>query len=99
MSVQGTKLSVNDFVLKAVASALAEVPSANCLWDAGAGDRAAAPAIDVSVAVATDRGLITPIVRAANTKSVAQVAERGRGREGQWVLRVCVCAGGGGGCN
>jgi pyruvate/2-oxoglutarate dehydrogenase complex dihydrolipoamide acyltransferase (E2) component len=43
------------------------------LWDSKVQAAVSAPAVDVSVAVATERGLITPIVKAANTKSVAQV--------------------------
>jgi pyruvate dehydrogenase E2 component (dihydrolipoamide acetyltransferase) len=66
------KVSVNDFVIRAVALALGKIPDANVQY---AGDvmRRFARA-DVSVAVATDGGLITPIVRDAGNKSVVQIS-------------------------
>lgn len=62
------KLSVNDFVIKAVALALRDTPNANASWS----DEAILKYnnIDVSVAVATEGGLITPIVRNADLKSL-----------------------------
>ncbi len=67
------KISVNDFVIRAVALALRKVPEANVSWsDEGANlyDQA-----DVAVAVATDAGgLITPIVRAADRKGLAAIS-------------------------
>ena len=66
-------MSVNDFVVRAVALALAEVPEANAIWDAEAQEPKMIDSVDVAIAVATDKGLITPIVKAANTKSLAQV--------------------------
>lgn len=61
------KLSVNDFVVRAVALALRKVPGVNASWS----DEAIIQYnnVDVSVAVATDGGLITPIVRNADQKS------------------------------
>jgi len=64
---------VNDLVIRAVALALQEVPEANAGWDAGRGEPQLRDSVDVAVAVATDKGLITPIVKAANTKSLKQV--------------------------
>jgi pyruvate dehydrogenase E2 component (dihydrolipoamide acetyltransferase) len=70
------KLSVNDFILKAWAVALQNVPMANATW---AGD-----AIflhkhsDISVAVAVPGGLFTPVVRAAETKTLRQISEEVR---------------------
>ena len=66
------KLSVNDFVIKAVAVALRQVPAANAsysddgilMWDD----------VDVSVAVAIPGGLITPIIRKADAKGLAQIS-------------------------
>ena len=66
------KLSVNDFVIKAVAVALRQVPAANAsysddgilMWDN----------VDVSVAVAIPGGLITPIIRNADAKGLAQIS-------------------------
>ncbi|KAK7058859.1 hypothetical protein VNI00_001483 [Paramarasmius palmivorus] len=66
------KLSVNDFIVKAVACALSDVPEANSAW---LGDviRTYKNA-DISVAVATPTGLITPIVKNANTKGLASIS-------------------------
>jgi len=66
------KLSVNDFVIKAVAMALHQVPAANASWsDDGIVmyDRA-----DISVAVAIPGGLITPIVVDAGHKGLVQIS-------------------------
>ncbi len=66
------KLSVNDFVIKAVAMALKSYPAANVAWtDAAILQYAHA---DISVAVATPNGLITPIIKAAETKSLATIS-------------------------
>jgi len=66
------KLSVNDFVIKAVAQALKKVPTANASWY----DDAIVQYnnVDISVAVAIEGGLITPIVRNADQKTVVQVS-------------------------
>ena len=94
---QGSKVSVNDFLIKAVALALAEVPAANALWDSRAGVPALAPSVDISVAVATEGGLITPIVKAANTKSLVQIsAEVGWPGCGGWRVGWGGAGGGGG---
>ncbi|GAB4822457.1 hypothetical protein N2152v2_009503 [Parachlorella kessleri] len=71
---QGTKVSVNDCIIKAVAMALVEVPEANARWDPAAEEAAPYQSVDVAVAVATEGGLITPIVKAANTKTVVQIS-------------------------
>lgn len=65
LAAKGSKHSVNDFVIRAAAVALMEAPS-------GAG-LAPGAAADISIAVATPTGLMTPIVKAANTLSLAQV--------------------------
>jgi pyruvate dehydrogenase E2 component (dihydrolipoamide acetyltransferase) len=68
----GTKVSVNDMVIKAAAVALVRVPDANASYTPeGIAHHHHA---DVAVAVAIDGGLITPIVRAAETKGLAQIA-------------------------
>ncbi len=66
------KLSVNDFVIKALALALQRVPDANVTWT----DEAMLhhKVSDVSVAVSIPTGLITPIIRNAHIKSVAQIS-------------------------
>ena len=78
------KLSVNDFVIRAVALALRRVPAANATWTEDA--IRLYTNVDVSVAVATPMGLITPIIRRADTKGLAEIsreikdlAERARG--------------------
>ncbi|CAO3419509.1 pyruvate dehydrogenase complex dihydrolipoamide acetyltransferase [Azospirillum doebereinerae] len=66
------KLSVNDFIIRAVALALKKVPALNASWT----DEAMLnyQHADVSVAVATPTGLITPIVKKAETKGLAQIS-------------------------
>jgi len=66
------KISVNDFVIKAVALALRKVPAVNASWSEEAVLRW--NSVDVSVAVALDDGLITPIVRNADQKGLAQIS-------------------------
>jgi pyruvate dehydrogenase E2 component (dihydrolipoamide acetyltransferase) len=66
------KLSVNDFVIKALAAALQRVPSANVTWsDQGIIQHTAS---DVGVAVSVEGGLFTPVVRNAHTKSLSQIS-------------------------
>eukprot|EP00270_Netrium_digitus_P010524 TRINITY_DN3271_c0_g3_i2.p1 TRINITY_DN3271_c0_g3~~TRINITY_DN3271_c0_g3_i2.p1 ORF type:complete len:538 (-),score=164.33 TRINITY_DN3271_c0_g3_i2:290-1903(-) len=67
-------VSVNDFVIKAVAMALKEVKEANVYWDEAKGDIVSNTSVDISVAVATDKGLITPIVRNADKKSLKDIS-------------------------
>jgi pyruvate dehydrogenase E2 component (dihydrolipoamide acetyltransferase) len=70
------KLSVNDFVIKALALALQRVPAANAVW---AGDRILRfKRSDVGVAVALDGGLITPVVRNAEQKSLSAISNEMR---------------------
>ena len=71
-AAQASKLSVNDFVVKAFALALVAVPAANAVW---AEDRILRfSRVDMGIAVAVDGGLFTPVVRDAGTKSVVVVA-------------------------
>ncbi len=80
------KLSVNDLVIKALAAALQRVPAANAVW---AGDRILRfKGSDVGVAVALDGGLITPVIRNAQAKSLSaisnemrELAARARGKK------------------
>ncbi len=67
------KLSVNDFVIKAHALALARVPEANMTWTEEAMLRH--ESVDVGVAVAIPDGLITPIIRQAHLKSVSVISQ------------------------
>lgn len=66
------KLSVNDFIIKAVAMALKKVPAANASWNGSS--ILFYETADISVAVATPTGLITPIVKAAETKSLPDIS-------------------------
>jgi pyruvate dehydrogenase E2 component (dihydrolipoamide acetyltransferase) len=66
------KISVNDFVIKACALALKQVPAANASWTENA--VRLYQGSDVSVAVATPGGLITPIIRSAETKSLSAIS-------------------------
>jgi pyruvate dehydrogenase E2 component (dihydrolipoamide acetyltransferase) len=66
------KLSVNDFVIKAMAVALQRVPAANVTW---AGDAILHhKASDVGVAVAIDGGLFTPVIRSAENKGLSAIS-------------------------
>jgi pyruvate dehydrogenase E2 component (dihydrolipoamide acetyltransferase) len=81
-----TRISVNDLVVKAVAAAHARVPEMNVVWTPDA-VRTFSTA-DVAVAVATDRGLVTPVVRDVGALTVTALADRvrdlaDRAREGR----------------
>lgn len=78
------RISVNDFVVKASAIALRAVPGANAVWTDEAILRL--HDVDIAVAVATEGGLITPIVRQADKKSLGTISAEvktlvGRARE------------------
>jgi pyruvate dehydrogenase E2 component (dihydrolipoamide acetyltransferase) len=70
------KLSVNDFVIKALALALQRVPEANVSWSEGG--MLKHKHSDVGVAVALPGGLITPIIRQAEMKSLSAIANEGK---------------------
>jgi len=71
-AIEGVKVSVNDLVVKAVASALVDVPEANTTWsDNGMLRHRRA---DVAVAVSLDDGLVTPVVRGVETLSVSALS-------------------------
>jgi pyruvate dehydrogenase E2 component (dihydrolipoamide acetyltransferase) len=67
------KITVNDFILKAAVEAAVKVPKANASFDGDAilqyND------VDLGVAVALEDGLVTPVVRAAQTKSLREISE------------------------
>lgn len=80
------KLSVNDFVVKACAQALQAYPAANVQWTESATRQFKHS--DISVAVATPNGLITPIVKHAESKGLRQISVEvkdlaGKAREGK----------------
>ncbi|MCA0873643.1 pyruvate dehydrogenase complex dihydrolipoamide acetyltransferase [Seohaeicola saemankumensis] len=69
---RGVKLSVNDFIIKAVANALQAVPACNAVW---AGDRVLQlKPSDVAVAVAIEGGLFTPVLQDADMKSLSALS-------------------------
>ncbi|QFT73245.1 pyruvate dehydrogenase complex dihydrolipoamide acetyltransferase [Ruegeria sp. THAF33] len=69
---RGVKLSVNDFIIKAVANALQQVPECNAVW---AGDRVLQlKPSDVAVAVAIEGGLFTPVLQDADMKSLSALS-------------------------
>ncbi|MBL3586149.1 pyruvate dehydrogenase complex dihydrolipoamide acetyltransferase [Rhodovulum sulfidophilum] len=73
LGARGIKLSVNDFIIKACALALQQVPKANAVW---AGDRILQlKPSDVAVAVAVEGGLFTPVLMDAETKSLSQLSK------------------------
>jgi len=80
----GRKVSVNDFVLKATASALRQHPEVNASWQGDVIRRY--HVVHVGVAVAVEDGLITPVIRNADRKGMVQISEElkelaGRARE------------------
>ncbi|XP_046437738.1 dihydrolipoyllysine-residue acetyltransferase component of pyruvate dehydrogenase complex, mitochondrial-like [Daphnia pulex] len=82
----GAKLSVNDFVIKAAALACRKVPEVNSSWQETFIRQY--DTVDISVAVSTDRGLITPIVFNAERKGLASISAdvrtlAGKARDGK----------------
>ena len=80
------KISINDFIVKAVGVALRQVPAMNVTWTDTALRRY--QQADVCVAVSTDSGLITPVVRNADSKALSQISTdvaelAGRARDGR----------------
>jgi pyruvate dehydrogenase E2 component (dihydrolipoamide acetyltransferase) len=72
LEARKVKLSVNDFIIKACALALQQVPNANAVW---AGDRILRmKASDVAVAVAIEGGLFTPVLKDAEQKSISALS-------------------------
>ena len=70
------KVSVNDFVVMAVAAAFADVPEANVTWsDEGL---VAHGSVDVSIAVATEGGLVTPVLRGVEGRRLSGIAREAR---------------------
>ena len=73
LAARDVKLSVNDFIIKACALALQEVPDANAVW---AGDRILKlKPSDVAVAVAIEGGLFTPVLKDADQKSLSRLSD------------------------
>jgi pyruvate dehydrogenase complex dihydrolipoamide acetyltransferase long form len=74
--VKGVKVSVNDFVIYCAAKALQSHPECNAVFNKQAGEHKVSETIDISFAVATEKGLITPIIKKANTLSLQQISEK-----------------------
>jgi len=67
-----TRISINDFVIKAVARAFVEVPQMNVQWhDDGL---LTLPSVDISVAIASEKGLVTPVIRSADRAGLSEIA-------------------------
>ena len=66
------RISVNDFVIKALACGMRDVPEANAAW--GEDHVKLYHSVDVSVAVAIEGGLVTPIIRSAQQKTLSQIS-------------------------
>ncbi|MEO8908054.1 MAG: 2-oxo acid dehydrogenase subunit E2, partial [Microbacteriaceae bacterium] len=82
-ATRSTKISLNDFVVKAVATAFAAVPDANVSWTDTHTRRY--ERVDVSIAVATEGGLVTPVLRGVDglglgalSRSIGELVERAR---------------------
>ena len=83
------KLSVNDFVIKAAALAMRKVPEVNSEWRGDVIRRY--NNVDINIAVPTDRGLFTPLLRSAETRGLSEIATSvkalaGRAKEGKSPL-------------
>ena len=66
------RVSINDFVIKAIARAHALVPDMNVIWTDKATRRFSS--VDISVAIATEQGILTPVLRAVSTRSLTDIA-------------------------
>jgi pyruvate dehydrogenase E2 component (dihydrolipoamide acetyltransferase) len=72
----GGKLTINDLILKASTKALYEVPEVNASWR---GDHIYQYGnVDIAFGVAIDDGLVTPVIRSANTKSLQQISHEAK---------------------
>ena len=83
---EGIKLSVNDFVMKACATALRNHPNLNAIYTTRGVELHSK--VDMAMAVALDQGLITPVIRDAGSKGLAQISRESkdlatRARDGQ----------------
>ncbi|TVU05128.1 hypothetical protein EJB05_48279 [Eragrostis curvula] len=70
----GIKVSVNDIIIKAVAIALRNVPEANAYWNTKKEETQKCDSVDISIAVATEKGLMTPIIRNADQKTISAIS-------------------------
>lgn len=70
--ISPVKISVNDMVIRAIAAAFQDVPEANVVWTDDA--MLKCESVDISVAVATDTGLLTPVLRGVEKRSLSNIA-------------------------
>ncbi|HEY4019223.1 MAG TPA: dihydrolipoamide acetyltransferase family protein [Pseudonocardiaceae bacterium] len=70
--VSPTKISVNDLIIKAVAVAHKAVPDANVIWTDDALRRY--DSVDIGVAIASERGLVTPVLRSVESSSLSTIS-------------------------
>ncbi|KAN0026719.1 hypothetical protein ACTFIV_007709 [Dictyostelium citrinum] len=75
---EDVKISVNDFVLRACALALRDNPQANAKWSDEHGEAILNPTVDISFAVSTDRGLITPIITNTDKKQLLAISNESK---------------------
>lgn len=68
-------VSVNDFMIRAIAIALRRVPQMNVRWDVSQGEALPNPSVDISMAVAVPDGLILPVIANADTLGLASIAK------------------------
>jgi pyruvate dehydrogenase E2 component (dihydrolipoamide acetyltransferase) len=80
-ALQETKISVNDLVIAAAARAHAALPEMNCIWTEFALRRFTT--VDVSIAVASERGLVTPTLRAVESLSLTAISAQSKGLVGK----------------
>jgi len=81
-------VSVNDFIIRSAALALRDVPEANAFWDGPKGTAVLKEDVDISVAVATPAGLITPIISGSDRRRLSEISATmkdlaGRARQGK----------------
>ena len=74
LSARGVKLSVNDLMIKALAAALIQVPKCNVMFTGA--ELVSFKRADISVAVSTPEGLITPVITEADTASLSSISTR-----------------------
>lgn len=70
------KVTINDFIVKAAAVAMVEVPAMNVVWTPEGVRRF--DSVDIAVAMATERGLMTPVVRSVQHRSLSDISATGK---------------------